>query len=205
MYYTPMLRAILGAFVDILVPPRQSERLVARLAPAALAQLEAPQGLPYHNEVVAALVWEAKYHANPRALGLAAELLAPRVLECAAEEVGVPLLVPVPIHKARKRERGHNQAELLCQAMLPHLGQAAKYCPQALARTVNTAHQQGLHRDKRLHNVKNCMQANSAAVKDRVCIVVDDVTTTGATLAEAKRALLAAGARSVHTLALAYS
>ena len=79
------------------------------------------------------------------------------------------------------------------------------YAPQALKRTKLTAEQQKLDRARRLKNVKGSMEADPAVVAGRVCVVVDDVTTTGATLTEAKRALKEAGALRVHTVALAQS
>ena len=196
-----MVRAIFGALLDIFIPPRRSERLLKNVALEELFALQTEKGLPYHDPRVTALVWELKYYANARAAALAGELLAPQVVELAAEEVGTPLLVPVPMHPARLKERGHNQTELLCKAVLAHV--PLKYAPNALARVVDTSKQQGLERHRRLQNVKNSMQAEG--VEGRVCIVLDDVTTTGATLAEAERALKKAGAGVVHTLALAYS
>ncbi len=198
-----MLRAIFNVFVDIFVPPRHTERLVKTLTREALFDIETAQGLPYQDPGTAALVWEIKYYGNRAAAALAGESLAPRILECMGEEIGVPLLIPVPMHAARLRERGHNQTELLCSAALAHLT-GIDYAPRALERVVDTPHQQGLERRTRLRNVKNSMRARGA-VKDRACIVIDDVTTTGATLEEARRALKKAGARSVHTVALAYS
>ena len=68
----------------------------------------------------------------------------------------------------------------------------------------HTLPQQGLERHNRLKNLKNSMTVSDPAkVKGRVCIVVDDVTTTGASFAEAKRALREAGAAEVCCIALA--
>ncbi len=222
-----MFRALVAPLIDLLVPPRGSDLVVRSLELEDLHNLQTTEGLPYHDEAVRALVWEIKYYANPAALVLASELLAEEVVALAAEELGVPLLIPVPMHAARLRERGHNQTEVLCKAILNTLGEAAfrgegKAWPSglerprrgmqsspveyacALSRIVDTPTQQGLERTKRLHNVKNSMVADTS-VKDRTCIVVDDVTTTGATLHEAKRALKAAGARAVYCVTLAYS
>jgi predicted amidophosphoribosyltransferase len=79
-----------------------------------------------------------------------------------------------------------------------------EYAPKALVRTVNTKTQQGLPRAERLKNIKNSMTAGPDAKKiaGRVCIVVDDVTTTGATFEEAKRALRQAGARRTSRCAI---
>ena len=208
-----MLRALFTELFDLVVPPRATERMVRQLTLEQLQSLHIeistfqPEGLlAYHDPRVQALVWELKYHGTAGARALAGAHLADTLLAVAAEELGTPLLVPVPMHKARRRERGHNQTELLCEATLVHLENTFQYAPKALHRTVDTKTQQGLPRAERLTNVKHSMQVvYPELVEGRVCIVVDDVTTTGATLAEAKRALRAAGARTVHTVALARS
>ncbi|MBP7770721.1 MAG: ComF family protein [Candidatus Pacebacteria bacterium] len=224
---------------NIILPPRRTQLLVGALALDDLLVLQTAEGLPYADEAVRALVWELKYYGNKHAAMLAGKILAEELLAIAAEELGRPLLVPVPMHKTRKRERGHNQTELLCEAALQALGDfpgkkssgllspgyalagqtifpgkspAASgsapydYTPRALTRIKATPEQQKLDRAKRLKNVAGSMQVeNPELVEGRTCVVVDDVTTTGATLAEAKRALKAAGARRVHTVALAQS
>ncbi len=199
-----MLRAILGTFLNIVVPARPGEQIVLSSTPREWLTMQTPDGLPYHDPRVSALVWELKYFGNTYAAEVAAPALAERVLGYISEEIGTPLLIPIPLHHARQRGRGHNQSEILCHALLPHLNGALEYRPNILSRPIDTPHQQGLDRKERLKNVRGSMRATSAA-KDRVCIVVDDVTTTGATLREAARALTEAGARRVHTLALAYS
>lgn len=173
----------------------------------SLAELRALMhggALPYHEPRVTALVWELKYRANPRAARLAGALLREILLEAAAEELGVPLLVPVPMHPSRRKARGHNHTELLCASAFKSLGRGIDYAPAALVRTRDTPTQQGLARGARLVNVRGSMRA-SGRVAGRACIVVDDVSTTGATLGECERALKAAGARSVATIALARS
>ncbi len=193
---------------NTILPPRRTQLLVGALALDDLLVLQTAEGLPYADEAVRALVWELKYYGNKHAAMLAGKILAEELLAIAAEELGRPPLVPVPMHKTRKRERGHNQTELLCEAALEALGDfpaAFDYSPKALSRTRATPEQQKLSRTQRLVNLKNSMEADPNIVKGRVCVVVDDVTTTGATLAEAKRALKAAGARRVHTVALAQS
>jgi ComF family protein len=206
-----MLSVFVTRIFDFLVPPRQSERLVRKLTLKELQNLGGEGGLPYNDPRVQALVWELKYYGSGRSAGLAGAYFGEQLLALAAEELGKPLLVPVPMHKARQIERGRNQTEVLCEAALFALSKVMgqenifQYAPQALERVVDTKTQQGLPRRERLNNVKNSMRANPGLVEGRVCVVVDDVTTTGATLAEAKRALKLAGARAVHTIALAQS
>src|SRR3990167_5045524 len=197
---------LLSYLLDLIVPPRPTERVVRSLTVDTLLSLGGEEPLPYHEPRVTALVWELKYHGTGRSAALAGEYLSEILLAAASEELGVPLLVPVPMHAARRRERGHNQTELLCEAALKHVENTFEYAPKVLVRTINTKTQQGLPRAERLKNIKNSMLVVYPKLVDgRVCIVVDDVTTTGATLEEAKRALKSAGARAVHTIALARS
>jgi ComF family protein len=201
-----MFRTVIASLVDLLVPPRRAERRVHTLTLQDVQMLAHEDGLPYRDPVVRDLVWEIKYYGSGHAAKLAGEYLADELLALAAEELGVPLLIPIPMHPTRRKERGHNQTEVLCEAALRALGQGEspfEYKKGALKRVVDTPHQQGLARNKRLKNVEGSMIAQG--VEGRVCVVVDDVTTTGATLAEAKRALLGAGARRVHSVALARS
>lgn len=189
---------------NLIVPPRKSERLVEALTLEDIRGLQSAQGLPYADKTVASLVWELKYYANRRAAALAGEFLAEQLLEIAGEELGRPLLIPIPMHYSRLSERGHNQTTLLCEAALEHVADAYEYAPRVLTRTRQTGEQQKLSRERRLNNLQNSMHADTS-VTGRVCVVVDDVTTTGATFAEAERALKEAGALRVHTVALAYS
>lgn len=201
-----MSSQFISQLFNFLVPPRKSEALVAQLSVADLERLKGGGPLPYHHHEVEALVWELKYYGNPRAAMLAGALVAEELLAIASEELGRPLLIPVPMHWSRQSERGHNQTELLCEAALKCLhGKVFEYAPRALRRMRTTQEQQKLSRERRLSNLKGSMQADPKVVPGRACVVVDDVTTTGATFAEAARALKAAGALRVHCVALAQS
>jgi ComF family protein len=198
-----MNRAVYELLCDLVAPPRATERIVRSLTLEDLQALHQDDALPYRDERVRALVWEVKYYANRRARELCGAFLAEPLLDLAQESLGAPLFIPVPMHAARKKERGHNQTELLCEAALPHLGDSYEYAPMALVRTA-TRQQQGLPKHTRRTNVRHSMHvSNEKMVRGRTCIVLDDVRTTGATLEEAARALKVAGASSVECLALA--
>lgn len=202
-------RSYAGILLDNILPPRASQKALRTLTREDLLDLHPTRlgALPYHDPSVRALIWEIKYYANPRALSLCGPLLAERILGVASESLGTPLLIPIPMHAKRKKERGHNQTELLCAAALhanPTL--PIEYAPSLVVRTKETKPQQGLPEHERKHNVRLTMRVLAPEkVRDRVCIVVDDVSTTGATGAEALRALQEAGAREVHILPLAQS
>lgn len=116
---------------------------------------------------------------------------------------GAPdLLLPVPLHPRRERERGFNQAALLARRVGRAWG-----CPVregVLVRTRATASQTELDAPARRDNVRAAFRVRRpAVVAGRHVVVVDDVLTTGATLAECARCLREAGARRVGVLTVA--
>jgi len=104
-------------------------------------------------------------------------------------------IVPVPIHKSRLKERGFNQSFLLARGLS---GLCKIPCRELLIRTKKTKSQTSMGRQERLLNIKEAFAcADSAAVKRKAIILIDDVCTTGATLEECAVTLKAAGAREV--------
>jgi len=132
---------------------------------------------------------------------LARPLAALIVEQCAASvPPGASALVPVPLARARERERGFNQAALLAERLAGPLGLPVRAA--WLARRRATLPQSELTAAERAANVRGVFGA-AAAVAGRHVIVVDDVLTTGATAAECARSLRAAGAASVGVLTVA--
>jgi ComF family protein len=212
MELKPILSRLLFSVMNSVVPPRMTERRTEALTLEALYGIMrrekdpvyAPEIctlLPYRNPAVKALIYEMKYRRNERAYSLAGQLLEEELLALSEDVIGTPLLIPVPMHADRRRERGFNQTEALCERVL-NGNLELEYKPTALKRITGSVPQQKLARKARLENMKGSMRADPM-VKDRVCIVLDDVSTTGATLMECKRALRAAGAKAVYLLALA--
>jgi ComF family protein len=106
----------------------------------------------------------------------------------------------VPLHPRRLRARGYTQSALLARPLARALG--LPFMPRLLARVRDTDAQVGKLRRERKAHLAGAFVA-SAAAAERAVLVLDDVRTTGATFEEARRALTAAGARAVYTLALA--
>ena len=109
-------------------------------------------------------------------------------------------LVPVPMPRARERERGYNQAALIAQRLGRGVGVPLR--PRWLVRLRPTPPQSDLGAAERRRNVHDAFLA-APAVAGRHVVVVDDVLTTGATAAECARALRTAGARVVGVLTIA--
>jgi ComF family protein len=145
---------------------------------------------------MAEAVRRLKYGRRTELAPVLGQMLADRALELAGE---VDAVVPVPLHPARLRRRGFNQAALLAAPVARAL--AAPLCTRELVRIRDTPPQAELGAADRLRNVRGAFLA-VAAPGARV-LLVDDVRTTGATLTECAEALRVAGADRVLTLVLA--
>ena len=115
------------------------------------------------------------------------------------------LLVPVPLHRWRLLKRGYNQAAMLAQALSKVAG--VPLLADLLQRTKPTRSQQGLSGNQRLRNINSsafCLHPwHRSKVAGKKIALIDDVLTTGATIAACTRVLQAGGASSVVILALA--
>ena len=110
-------------------------------------------------------------------------------------------LVPVPLHPQRRRERGFNQAEVLCRLLGTH---AKLPVWNALQRVRFTETQTHLARDERLENLRGAFAAaRRRPVSGAHLLLVDDVFTTGSTVNECARVLRKSGAASVRVLTVA--
>ncbi len=166
----------------------------------------------YHSPIIKKAIWKFKYKNTRGFATIFAPALQNEIIETLVEHLHIsekekPLLIPIPLHRKRLTERGYNQSELLTRAIMKlsdvPLFEAA---PDALVRTRATKPQaRNDNKKERLENLRGAFSVlDTGCVRGRVVILVDDVTTTGATLSEARKALLLAGARDVIAFTLAH-
>lgn len=212
---------MLDAILDFLFPPRCEgcRKEGTYLCDACLYVL--PRAKPTADRWIAALydyrsppvqgaLWKLKYRGVSEIAGLFGKILYDLALADAAEEkvwknIGKISLVPIPLSEMKEKQRGYNQAELIAKAMAAEDAETLfSFEPGLLTRIKDGKSQMSVrNREERERNVRGAFAAHEAA-KGRRIIIVDDITTTGATLREARAALLAAGARDVTAVAVAH-
>jgi len=216
--------------VDLLYPPRCA--LCGRggvfLCPACSAELPAAEGrrcdacwMPIHGAACESCRAQAPAFATLRApfryegevhrlvhafkyggqSALAASLAAP-MAALQRQRPPVDLIAPVPLSGRRRRQRGFNQAALLARQIGTALDLAVDESLERRRSSPPQAQSAGV--DERRRNVAGAFRVrDAAAVAGRRVLLIDDVATTGATLDECARVLLAAGAEAVTALTFA--
>lgn len=153
-----------------------------------------------YGEVVRRLVHSLKYEEE---LGAANVLAAGMKDYCTDNQIftDYDTVIPVPLHKVRKRERDYNQSELLARKLAKGLGIT---CSNAVARKHYTASQTRLGRHARSKNLSGAFRVkHPKSIRDKKIILVDDVFTTGSTVNEISKLLMDRGAKQVAVLTAA--
>ena len=181
------------------LPYAPSEREIGERAITLLSSYDDPRV----RDAVCALKFERDRHA----LGLLAAMLNDFLVEHCADEAlfgARTVCVAIPLGKRRLAERGMNQVEAALRGT--HIVRSGRLpLVPALVRTRDTKMQSTLPRTERLANMRGAFAVSSphlATLRGATVLLIDDVTTTGATLSEAARPLEEAGA-IVHLIAIA--
>jgi ComF family protein len=210
----PICKQCLDGFVSIPEPMCQScgRPFVSPLAADAIQPLcrlcraqfygfQRARSYAVYDEALSSAVVLLKYE-GVRRLG---EWFASRLAEMVERDPKawqVDLVVPVPLHPERLRERGYNQAELIARPLAKRLG--LKFGSYLLVRTRPRPAQLVLSRTERWTSVRGAYAIREGARVDNLrVLLVDDVLTTGATLDSCSRALEKAGAAAVLGLTVA--
>jgi ComF family protein len=144
-----------------------------------------------------------------------AEVLAPALADALSEFLGEEhmflgsrkiCIVPIPLSKKRMKKRGYNQAELLARKTVTLINDTNVFLETNLLKKIKETSPQAeiKNRGKRLKNLGDCFAVVRASTREEVVVLVDDVTTTGATLTAARKALRAAGFRKIYGLTVAH-
>lgn len=165
----------------------------------------------YRDPIIKKALWDLKYK-NKRHIAeiLGRELYSRNIEELADMKIlsGIPILViPVPLSKMRKKERGYNQAELIARHFIACApAETFELASDAVVKIKNTPPQARIaNRNKRLANIKGAFNLKeNSQIRGRTIIIVDDITTTGGTINEIMKILKSAGARKITGFAVAH-
>lgn len=174
----------------------------------------------YRHPTIKKSLWLLKYKGKKRLANIFAEIIYDKILEelselSILENFVKPILIPIPLSPKRYRERGYNQAELICKELIKINKVRNKEINFSLENNIlskikETEHQARIkNRNERLKNligsfaVQNT-EKNLSLIKNRNIILIDDITTTGATLNEARKILKQAGVRKVIAFTVAH-
>jgi ComF family protein len=210
-------KTCLEVLIDFLFPRKKDALLFATLNTEDIVKKVHPSTHPealfdYHDPLIHSLVWHAKYKGDPLAITHMATLLYDALYEEIADRLafaggGKALLVSIPSSKERMRYKGFNQVALIAEAIASEdKGQLFEHPTPLLFRKKEVGRQTDLkRRGERLKNMKEVFIVNNPTpVKGRIVVLIDDVTTTGATLSEARKALEKAKPAHIEVLAFAH-
>ncbi|MDO8523994.1 MAG: phosphoribosyltransferase family protein [bacterium] len=208
---------IFSALLDALVPEHDDVLRARSLSEKDIASLVHPRAagaswisalLPYRDARVRALIRAIKYRGETALLEPIGVILGDYILEVIAEKRLLsgwerPLLIPISSSPERLRKRDYTQAERIARATLTRLSGEATFAPGVLLREERKS-QVSVERRRRLENMRGAFSVpHPETVSGRFVILIDDVVESGATLEDARRALLSAGAKEVIAVALA--
>lgn len=218
-----MLKSVLGfleKIIDTIIPPRSDFDIVRKLDTEKIENLpRAPKVLGedwitplfhYKDKRVKAIIWELKYHENTLPLEQIGKMIYEEIISEISDIVIFDndaefLLIPIPITNQRRSERGYNQSELICRAIIENDNEHnLLYAPQWFSKIKETPRQShSLSKYDRVMNLLDSFQSDSR-VGGKYIILIDDVVTTGSTMLEARKELLNKGVKRVLGFSIAH-
>lgn len=170
----------------------------------------------YQHPIIKKAIWDLKYYNKKHAGCILGQQLNIYMKEEISELRQIHsgqkfIIIPVPLTKERKYERGYNQAECLALEFIKNLNEDIfELHTDIIFKIKDTGHQARIHNKKiRLKNMLGAFSLNKNIdidkyIKNRIIFVVDDVTTTGATISEIIKILNKYGAKKVYGIAVAH-
>lgn len=213
---------MLQFLIDYLFPKNDNiveiERLTAyEIAERAKPAPHIPQDFirsifSYKDKLIKDCLWEIKYKNNQKIAETFAPLILDKIIETLSEyamfnEREKPIITTIPPSKNRKTQKGFDQEKIILDALSKlDTNKSFEIKYDILERIKDTKQQSLLHNKlERLENMHNVFRVKSPdLIKEKVVIIVDDITTTGATLVDARRALEESGSRMVYGVTIAH-
>ena len=230
-----IFRLLYSTFQDALFPISEVERELFSYSPEKAFEVLPKAGLTpklidstgcgtYHQTIgvfaykdrrVSRLVWNIKYKKSELATKMAGYALRKVMNALLSSDdftnMSVTLvIIPMPITKRRRRERGYNQCELITEELSRYVNKEIPiiFENKLLMRVAHTSHQKNKDREERLELEKEIFKVDDKILrdmpKDAHFIIVDDVITTGTTIKNAIEAMKKAGLRNVRGVAVAH-
>lgn len=155
-----------------------------------------------YTPLIRKCIKQFKYYNGRNMINIFEKILSGTITSDFISKNDVDLILPVPIHSSKLRDRGYNQAELIAETVSEILD--LPFCSSVLLKTKKTHPQTHLKRKARLNNLKGSfLSVFPEKVASKTILLVDDVITTGATLETCGLELCKSGAKKVYGLTLA--
>lgn len=155
-----------------------------------------------HDPTYMNLIYLLKYSNFPYSVQELYSLLARKIR--AEQTANFDYIMPLPLHSAKKRERGYNQADYIAKGLSNDL--ELPFADDLIKRTRYTRTQTRVSKMERLSNIKNAFQViDKDKIKGKSILIADDVFTTGSSINECANTLLESGARRVAAATLVYA
>ncbi|MBE7173903.1 MAG: ComF family protein [Williamsia sp.] len=155
------------------------------------------------DSLVQRLLHGLKYKGNT-ALGYLLGNMMGAALQSSSLWSGIDVLVPLPLHPAKEKKRGYNQALVLCEGMAAAMN--ISICAQAVLKRSHTESQTKKHRLERWQNMEGRFAVtNPALLENKRVLLIDDVMTTGATIEACGREILQVPGTALNIATLAYT
>jgi len=202
------MKLYFAQIIEWLFPLSDDERILASCTQESFLrkfQLENVHGIialsSFKDSSIRAAVHLTKFHHHKKAIKLLSLLLS-EYLQTLPH--GSYVLLPIPLSSKRERERGYNQVAVIAKEALLH-NSSIHLAPHVLRKVRHTPPQTSLSKEERKRNLKDAFVARpDSSLHNTHIILLDDVTTTGTTLLQAKRALSVLSPASITCVALSH-
>jgi ComF family protein len=211
------------SLLNIIFPKREDEKFVQDFDFENIESLAKNQNhnnlafsiFSYKDQKVKAMIWEMKYHRNPKVLDFFAKVLSDYIYEELIDKTIFSnqktfLLTSPPITKLKMQQKGFCHTDLLCREIIKNFEKTntelkISYKPDAMKKIKETQNQSKTKdKSERMKNLKGAFWADKKIFDNASVILIDDVLTTGATIEEMSKTIKNAGAKEITAFTIAH-